>query len=182
LQPDAAYAAVQRQGRDSGDALTVTATTLRKRLHERGLLKSTDQKRQVLTVRRTLASQRRDVLHLQADSLSPLSTEPDQPDHQTQKPLSYAEYVPPLWSGIPQGTRPSPDHESDQGPCPGSNGRVSDDLWSDHKARPDQKPDQQEPFGYAENSEIGRVGRVFDKGREKDSGEGAHTRRVRGQI
>jgi len=46
LQPDAAYAAVQKQGRDSGDTLSVTATTLRKRLHERGLLKSSDQNRQ----------------------------------------------------------------------------------------------------------------------------------------
>jgi hypothetical protein len=182
LQPDAAYAAVQRQGRDSGDALTVTVTTLRKRLHERGLLRSTDQKRQVLTVRRTLASQRRDVLHLRSDFLSPLCTEPDQPDHQAQEPLPYTEYVPPLWSGITQGTRPTHDHEPDQEPRCSSDGRVSDEHWSGNGQEPDHEPDQQEALIHAGNTEIGRVGRVLDKGREKDSGEGAHTRRVKGRI
>jgi hypothetical protein len=182
LQPDAAYAAVQKQGRDSGDALTVIARTLRKRLDERGFLRSTDQKRQVLTVRRMLAGQRRDVLHLQADFLSTLSTEPDQPDHQAQEPLTYAECVPPLWSGQDLVTRPAPDHEPDQEPQLGSDGRVSGEHWSGNGQEPDHEPDQQEALIHATNPPDGRVGRVFDEGTEKGSGEGANTRRVRGRI
>ncbi|MGQ9576987.1 MAG: hypothetical protein ACUVUC_16920, partial [Thermoguttaceae bacterium] len=38
LEPDAAYAVVQRLGRDVGDALAVSPQTLRKRLKERRLL------------------------------------------------------------------------------------------------------------------------------------------------
>jgi hypothetical protein len=182
LQPDAAYAAVQRQGRDSGDALTVTATTLRKRLHERGLLKSTDQKRQVLTIRRTLAGQRRDVLHLRGNFLSTLPTKPDQPDHDKQEPHNYAGFASTLWSGSPRPTRPAPDHEPDQEPQLGSDGRVSDEHWSGNVQEPYHEPDQQEPLIHAENSANGRVGRVFDTGREENGSQVTSTRRVRGRI
>src|SRR5215211_2113056 len=178
LQPDAAYAAVQRQGRDSGDALTVTATTLRKRLHERRLLKSTDQNRQALTVRRTLACQRRDVLHLRDDFLSTLSTKPDQPDHDKQESHNYAAFMPPLWSGQGFKTRPAPDHKPDQEPEPDADGRVSGEHWSGNG----HEPDQQESPLFAENQADGRVGQVFDEGREEVSGQGTHPRRVRGRI
>ena len=155
LQPDAAYVTVQRQGRDAaGDALAVTLTTLRKRLHERGLLKSTEQKRQVLTIRRTLASQRRDVLHLREDFLSTLSTRPDQPDHDAREPHRYKVSVPPLRSDQGFITRPLPDHQ----------------------------PDQQEPLFHAENQADGRVGQVLDKGREENGNQDARTRRVRGRV
>jgi hypothetical protein len=182
LQPDAAYAAVQKQGRDSGDALTVTSTTLRKRLHERGLLKSTDQKRQVLTVRRTLASQRRDVLHLRGDFLSTLPTKPDQPDHEPQQPHRYEVSVPPLWSGQGFRTRPAPDHEPDQEPQFGPDDQVSGEHWSGNGREPDREPDHQEPLIHAENWTNGRVGRIFDTGREESGNQGAYTRRVRGRI
>src|SRR6266851_881549 len=64
LDPDASYAAVQRLGQEVGDRLSLTPQTLRKRLKERGMLVTTDTGRQVLTVRRTLEGQRREVLHL----------------------------------------------------------------------------------------------------------------------
>jgi hypothetical protein len=78
LEPEAAYAAAQELAREQGDGLPVSSRTLRKRLHERGLLASTDTERDVLTVRRTLEGKRREVLHLRAGSLS--AEKPDQPD------------------------------------------------------------------------------------------------------
>ena len=63
LEPDAAYAAAQKLARDNGETITVTAQTLRKRLHEHGLLATTDhESRGRLTVRRTLQGKRRDIL------------------------------------------------------------------------------------------------------------------------
>jgi len=64
LQPDAAYNVVKRMGADSGDGVTLNAKTLNKRLYERNLLASVDERRGTNTVRRTLGGQRQDVLHL----------------------------------------------------------------------------------------------------------------------
>jgi hypothetical protein len=69
LDRDAALAEVQKLGRDVGDGLAVTAQVLTKRLHERGLLVSTDQARGTLTIRRTLEGKGRAVLHLDAGRL-----------------------------------------------------------------------------------------------------------------
>ena len=110
LLPEAAYAAVQKQGRDSGEPLTVTERTLRKRLHERGLLLSVEDSRPTLAVRRTLGGRRRGVLHLSTDFLSLHTNQPDRPDHGEHKPLEYAGYAPSLWSDLHQ----QPDHETDQ--------------------------------------------------------------------
>jgi hypothetical protein len=88
LEPDATLAAVQKQGRDSGEPLAVTGRTLRKRLHERGLLVSTGKEREgreTLTVRHTLEGSRKSVLHMASDFLSIPSAEPDQPGHDDGK-------------------------------------------------------------------------------------------------
>ena len=53
-----------------GDSLTVGAQTLRKRLKERGLLRSTESNRNTLTMRRTIEGRRRIVLHLHKNVLS----------------------------------------------------------------------------------------------------------------
>ena len=74
LLPEAAYAAAQKQVRDSGEPLTVTERTLRKRLHERGMLLSEEGSRPTLAVRRTLGGRRRGVLHLSTGFLSPIRT------------------------------------------------------------------------------------------------------------
>ena len=94
----------------SGEPLTVTERTLRKRLHERGLLLSVEDSRPTLAVRRTLEGRRRGVLHLSTDFLSLQTNQPDQPDHYEEKPLEHADCVPSLWSGLYQ----QPDHETDQ--------------------------------------------------------------------
>jgi hypothetical protein len=97
LEPDAAYAAVQRLGQDVGDRLAVTPQTLRKRLRERGLLHTVDEVRQTLTVRRSFEDQRREVLHLAAAVLSPPPVrEPDQPDDRGPETLPGG----PSWSGF----------------------------------------------------------------------------------
>lgn len=70
LDPDAAYAAVQRLGDEVGDRLNLTPQTLRKRLKEQGILRSSDGPRRMLTIRRTLDGTRREVLHLSRDALS----------------------------------------------------------------------------------------------------------------
>jgi hypothetical protein len=111
LLPEAAYAAVQKQGRDSGEPLTVTERTLRKRLHERGLLLSVEDSRPTLAVRRTLGGRRRGVLHLSADFLSLHTNRPDQPDRDSEKPPKDGDRAPFLWSGLYQ----KPDRETDQG-------------------------------------------------------------------
>jgi Domain of unknown function (DUF3854)/Domain of unknown function (DUF927) len=178
LEPEASFAAVQKQGRDSGEALAVTGRTLRKRLHERGLLTSTDSNRQTLTVRRTFAGSRKDVLHTSKDFLSTYTDQPDLPDHGGENPFTYTVSVPPLWSGYETLTRPAPDHGTNQEPQSATDGRVSGEHWSGNG----QEPDRQVPLIHAGNPADGRVGRVVDEGREKDSGEGTRTRRVRGRI
>lgn len=64
LEPDASFMAVQRFASAQGESFAVTETTLRRRLRDKGLLASTDTGRGKLTVRRTLQSERRDVLHV----------------------------------------------------------------------------------------------------------------------
>jgi len=74
LDRDAALAEVQRLGQITGDGLAITGQVLTKRLHERGLLASTDQARETLTVRRTLEGQQRRVLHFAAATIVPAAT------------------------------------------------------------------------------------------------------------
>jgi hypothetical protein len=80
LDPDASYAAAQRLGQEVGDRLAVQPQTLRKRLNERGILASTDGRRKTLTLRKSFEGQRREVLHLDRETLSPPVSEPAQSD------------------------------------------------------------------------------------------------------
>jgi hypothetical protein len=79
LDPDGSFAAAQEMGRKGSDGLTITSQTLRKRLHEGGLLSSIDTKRETLTIRRMLEGRTHDVLHLNLACLSS-AKEPDKPD------------------------------------------------------------------------------------------------------
>ena len=63
LEPTAAFRAAQVAGRDIGEVLTVAEQTLRKRLHEKGLLASVDASRETLTVRRSIGGTSKSVLH-----------------------------------------------------------------------------------------------------------------------
>ncbi|MCC6363182.1 MAG: bifunctional DNA primase/polymerase [Bryobacterales bacterium] len=64
LEPVASYAVAQELGRKTGEPLVVGETTLRKRMREKGLLKSVDESREVLTVRKTIQRQQASVLHV----------------------------------------------------------------------------------------------------------------------
>lgn len=79
LEPASAFRAVQIFARDSGDAFAIFEPTLKKRLREKGLLASTDTKRQTLTVRRTIGGSQKDVLHF-----SRLTILPELPDAQEE--------------------------------------------------------------------------------------------------
>ena len=169
LEPDAALAAVQKQGRDSGEPLAVTGRTLRKRLHERGLLLSTGKEREgreTLTVRHTLEGSRKGVLHMASDFLSIPSAKPDQPDHDHGKAYSHADNVPPLWSGRER----EPDHISDQQ----SPRQASRRGWSGRGQEPRQESDQPKARKHAENFRNGQVGQVAENYGTEVS-EGART-------
>jgi hypothetical protein len=77
IQPTAAYRAVQMAGRDVGEALPVSEQTLNKRLHEKKLLATVDERRQTLTVRRTIAGSSKNVLHLLRSTVLPEAPEGD---------------------------------------------------------------------------------------------------------
>jgi hypothetical protein len=86
LKATAAYTAVQRYGRASGEGLSVGLLTLKKRLHEKGLLLSVETRgrKQRLEVRRTIDGKRHDVLHLAvavlaAEEVAQVAQEPLEP-------------------------------------------------------------------------------------------------------
>jgi hypothetical protein len=121
LEPEAAFAQVQALAREQGEAFPISSRTLRRRLHDRGLLASVDKAREVLTVRRVLEGQRREVLHLRTELVY---QQPDQPDHhhpKSEKAGSGGGRV--AASGQPDPTtnpttnpttvRPVPDHAAD---------------------------------------------------------------------
>lgn len=73
LEPDASYRVAFSFARQSGGTIGVSAQTLRKRLHERGLLASTETtngQRSIL-VRRVLGGEKRRVLHLHVSMFYP---------------------------------------------------------------------------------------------------------------
>jgi hypothetical protein len=81
LLPDAAHAEAQRLSGEKGESLPISATVLGKRLKERDKLKVIDQKRQVLTVRKSLEGKRVDVwiMHTQ-EVCSSEETRPTRPE------------------------------------------------------------------------------------------------------
>jgi hypothetical protein len=154
LDPDAAYAAAQKLGREVGDPLTLTAQTLRKRLRERGRLASTEKPaRQTLTVRRTLEGKRRDVLHLHAAALELPDHDQQEPDQEGWKPDQPPERKPDHTPYPPQPpTTDQPPGSHDQ-PRPWSG-------WSDHEHHQNQNPTSQNPHEQTDLEPNGRVGQV----------------------
>lgn len=71
LEPAAAFRQVQLAGRDTGEYLPVTEQTLKRRLREKGLLVSVDERRQTVTVRRMIAGAAKDVLDFRRTTLFP---------------------------------------------------------------------------------------------------------------
>jgi hypothetical protein len=109
LQPDAALKLAKEIGRDSSDPVTLTKTTLGKRMRDKGLLLSTgaDEGRESIMVRRKFEGRRDAYIHVSKDYLSPGLEKPDQPDHKPGFADKQAEQV---WSEINY----EPDHSAVQ--------------------------------------------------------------------
>jgi hypothetical protein len=75
LEPTAAYRVAQSAATAAGASFPVTDQTLRKRLHEKGLLASTDTTRKTLTIRKTLEGSSKSVLHFSRAIILPESSD-----------------------------------------------------------------------------------------------------------
>ena len=73
LDSNSAFVQAQLLARDSGNSIPITLPTLRKRLRERGLLRSTDIRggSERLEIRKTIQGRRQSVLHLTSQALCP---------------------------------------------------------------------------------------------------------------
>jgi hypothetical protein len=78
LDLTAAYRVAQALGRDSAEGISVGEQTLKKRLHDKKLLASIDEKRETLTVRRILAGTSRPVLHFLRTTILPEASDGDE--------------------------------------------------------------------------------------------------------
>src|SRR5262249_3676465 len=78
LESAAAYRAVQVAGRDSGEVLSVAEQTLRKRLRDKSLLASVDEKHETLTVRRSVGGSSKSVLHFVRSTILPEVSDGDE--------------------------------------------------------------------------------------------------------
>ena len=80
LEPEASFEAAQRMARAGGDGIPIASKTLHRRLKEQGFLKSTDEKRGRVLVRRQLQGQRRAVLHFHKDEVYGRQNRPNRPN------------------------------------------------------------------------------------------------------
>jgi hypothetical protein len=162
---------VAQREAQGGEALTVGAQTLRKRLKDKGLLASVSESRQTLLVRRTLEGVRdRSVLHLQLSSLFSDWGKPDEPDDGGDKPHG---------KGGP-GAAPSSGSENQQ---------IEPDEKPDEASGSEavrqvaaHEPDDGEPFSSAENEGDRRVRRVGDEDRAPSEDVGARAEEGPGII
>ncbi len=80
IDPASAHRVAFAAGRDSGDGLTVSEQILRKRLHEKGILASVDEKRETLTIRKKIGSSSQSVLHILRPTIFPDFAESEDSD------------------------------------------------------------------------------------------------------
>ncbi len=154
-----------------GEALTVSAQTLRKRLKEKGLLASVSETRQTLLVRRTLEGVKdRSVLHLHLSSLFSDWGKPDEPDDGGDKPHGKGDSGAALSSGSPDPLE-EPDDKPDA-----SSGSVPVRQVAAHE------PDDKNPFSEAENAGDRRVRQVGEEDRARIEEVGARAEEGSGII
>src|SRR5215208_5629429 len=170
LEPAASYRVAQREVQ-GGEALTVGAQTLRKRLKEKGLLLSIDKKRQTLLVRRTLEGVKdRSVLHLRLSPLFSDREKPDEPDDGGDKP--HGKGGPGAAPSSGSGNQPiEPDDKPDA-----SSGSGAVRQAAAHQ------PDDKNPFSEAENAGYRRVRQVGEEDRASSEEVGARAEEGPGII
>jgi hypothetical protein len=126
LDQQAAYAAANMLSDEQGDTLGVTPATLYKRLSESGVLRSKDNGRDRLTIRRTLAGVRRTVLHVSAAAIHrDEKTVPPVPPGPTEKKTGKNGTV--SGDGLkdtPENRPTKPAHLAAGNPADGPNGTV----------------------------------------------------------
>lgn len=150
LESVASYRVAQSQAQ-GGEALAISERTLRKRLKEKGYLISTDEKRQTLTVRRTIEGVNRNVLRVRLSSLFCEKEEPDKPDTDGWIPFKDGDSEPKAVSGSAKHAA-KPDNKPDE-----MLGSAADCQVTAHK------PDTEEPFRKAQNAGDCRVCRVAEE-------------------
>ncbi len=162
IEPGASYRVAQSQAQ-GGEALAVTEMTLRKRLKEKGYLTSTDEKRQTLTVRRTIGGVSHNVLRMHLSSLFPDREEPDKPDTDGRTPSRNGNSGSNSVSGLGKHAT-EPDTEPDEVSGSEAACRVAS-----------HEPDTKECPTEAENEADCRVCRVTeeDRAHPESRGEGA---------
>jgi hypothetical protein len=166
LEPEASYRIAQAQTQ-GGESITIGPRTMRKRLKEKGLLLSTDEKRQTLTVRRTIEGVKdRSVLHLSKHSLFSTYTEPDEPDAEKEDPHKRGNFSPPL-SSVHLNPFQEPDAETDEASGPGADRRVQD-----------EEPDAEDTLTDAENPHDRRVRQVSEDADTSQNVEGVRADRL----
>lgn len=100
LDRQSAYAVVQRLAQSIGEPIPITESTMGRRMHDQGLLASTEPSRETTAVRRRLEGQDRLVLHLKLQTFLRYG-EPDKPDNAGAEPRQNTET---LLSGLPSGS------------------------------------------------------------------------------
>jgi hypothetical protein len=80
LEPTAAFRAAQMASRDSGEPFAISEQTLKKRLREKDLLASVEEKHQTLTIRRRIGGTYKSVLHFRRSTILPEPAEDDPED------------------------------------------------------------------------------------------------------
>ena len=170
LEPAASYRVAQREAQ-GGEALTVGAQTLRKRLKEKGLLASVSETRQTLLVRRTLEGVKdRSVLHLRLSPLFSDREKPDEPDDGGDKP--HGKGGPGAAPSSGSGNQPiEPDDKPDA-----SSGSGAVRQAAAHQ------PDDKNPFSEAENAGYRRVRQVGEEDRASSEEVGARAEEGPGII
>jgi hypothetical protein len=78
LEPTSAFRAVQTASSAAGEPMAISDQVLKKRLHEKELLASTDERRETLTVRRAIAGLSRNVLHFLRATVLPEASDADE--------------------------------------------------------------------------------------------------------
>ena len=126
LEPEASFAAAQEMAGAQGEGLAVSVQRLRRRLKERGLLASTDAKRETLTIRRVVEGASRNVLHLDS---SCLFAKPDKPDSDGGSSGEMSGYE--CRVAVQDGQNPTSDPTSDPTEKTGRNGQNVGFVGSD---------------------------------------------------
>ncbi len=103
LEITTAYKAAQEMASDT-EKIPVLTKTLCKRLQEAGHLRSTDQARKRLTVRRQIENNRSYVLHMGLDVVTGV-TQSAQADHRTEPDAGDGESGPDLWADVRESVR-----------------------------------------------------------------------------